>query len=263
MKKLQSFIRLRSNGLNDILVQKEKIKYLLCRLIEPLILKKNIFTMGDTLMKSVIADNGYGLFSCRGKSHDLHIISASYEFDVRKVFEKLAKKSKVIVDVGAHIGRYTILGGKINSDAEIFSIEADKNNFDILNKNISLNDIKNVNSINIALSSKKNREKFYNYGLGIHNPTDIKEKRKDFKMVETDTLDNLFNKKEIDLIKIDVDGSEMNILKGGGNLFSQKKIKNIIIEITDDVCYEEVSQFFKEYGYKLHKIQYDNYLANF
>ncbi len=262
--KLQLFMKLKGSDLNNASIQKEKLKYLFYRLIEPLILEKNMFTMGNTLMKSTIVDNGYGLFICREKCPDLHIISGSYEFEVRRVFEELAERSKVIVDVGSHIGKYTILGSKINSDAEVFSIEADEDNFSILNKNLSLNNIKNVNPIKIALGNRKGREKFYRYRIGIHNPTNEWERRKEsFKMVKTDTLDNLFKNKEIDLIKIDVDGSEINILEGGKKLFSQKKIKNIIIEITGHTCYEEVSQFFKKYGYKLRKVQYDNYLADF
>ncbi|MEK6917439.1 MAG: FkbM family methyltransferase [Nanoarchaeota archaeon] len=251
MNKLQSFIKLKGNSfLDNVSVQKEKLKYLFCRLIEKLILKKDRFSMGDTLMKPTIIDNGYGLFLCKEKCLDLHIVSGSYEFETGKVFEKIAKKSKVIVDVGAHIGKYTILASKVNPNAEVFPIEVDKKNFITLNKNISLNNLKNVYPIRVGLSNRKGREKFNNW------------LREGFEIVKTDTLDNLFKNKEIDLIKIDVDGSEFNILKGGINLFSKKRIKNVIIEINDN-CYKEVIQFFKKYGYKLIKIQYENYLATF
>jgi len=244
-------MELKGNSLLDnVSVQKEKLKYLFYRLIEPFILKKNIFSMGCTLMKSTIVDNGYGLFLCRKKLIDLHIVSGSYEFQTRKVFEKLAKTSKIVVDVGAHIGKYTILASKINPNAEVFPIEVDKDNFSILNKNISLNNLKNVHPIRVGLSNKKGKAKFDTWEV------------EGFEIVKTDTLDNIFKDKEIDLIKIDVDGLEMNILNGGINLFSEKRIKNVIIEI-NDVCYKEAIQFFKKHGYKLMKIQYENYLATF
>ena len=58
-----------------------------------------------------------------------------YERDKVKLIKKITKKGDVILDVGAHIGYYTMLFAKIiGSEGKIFAFEPDKANFKILEK---------------------------------------------------------------------------------------------------------------------------------
>ena len=259
MNKLQAFLELKGATKQDNhLIQREKCRYLYNGLIRLFLKRTLIFTMGTGLKKSVIADSGYGLFYCREKSFDLHIISGHYEFKERELFEKLAKESKIIVDVGANIGKYSILAGKVNPNAKIFAIEPEKNNFIILNKNIGLNRLK-ISPLKIGLSEKSGVMKLYrgtrpeNYG-----GYSLAHKSEFFEEVKVKTLDNLF--KSIDLIKIDTEGCEFEILKGAKKLLSNKAIKKIIVEISDEK-YNKVKELLESYGYSIRRVQYNNYLA--
>ncbi|MCX6742157.1 MAG: FkbM family methyltransferase [Candidatus Pacearchaeota archaeon] len=261
IEKLQSFFRIKGvNKEGNKLIQREKRKYLWLRSLS-LFTKKNYYSLGEGLTKPVIA-NSNGLFYCREKSLDLHIISDSYEFNVKKLFENLSKESKVIVDIGANIGRYTVLGG-INSQAKIYSIEPEEDNFRILSKNVKLNNLNNIELFKIALGNKKGNAKLYkdcdSRNYGGHS---LKIKRKDFDIVKLDTFDNLFKDKvkKIDLVKIDVEGFELDVLKGMKVFLSENKIKNIILEIDKENC-STIIALLKKYGYSVKHIMYNNYLA--
>jgi len=162
MNKLRAFFQLKGTTKEEnFQIQKEKCAYIFYRCIR--IFLKNIrpLTMGNNLKKPSIVDTGCGLFYIREKSHDLHIVSGSYEFKVRKLIEKLAREGKIIIDIGAHIGKYSIIASKINPNAKIYAIEPEKDNFNLLNKNIKLNKVKNIFPIKVALSDKKGVARLY------------------------------------------------------------------------------------------------------
>ena len=76
-------------------------------------------------------------------------------------------KRGVAVDVGANIGMHTIhLARMLKDNGLVISIEPEKKNFKILNKNIKLNKLTNVTSLNKGCFSKKGRWTFYLDGVG-------------------------------------------------------------------------------------------------
>lgn len=262
IEKLKAYFRLKGvNKEDNKLIQKEKIRYLGCRILTSLT-RRSRYSLGEGLAKPVIADTSKGLFYCRKGSLDLHIVSESYEFGVKRVFEKLTKESGVIVDIGANIGGYTILAGVTNQNAKIYSIEPQKDNFKILTKNIKLNNLKNVESLNVALGNKKGVVKLYSPGDNNFGGYSLKNLAHRFELVQQNSFDSLFKskEKEIDLIKIDVEGAETDVLKGMGFFLSNHKIKNIILEINDN-NYQDIQHLLKKYGYNLKRLMYNNYLA--
>jgi len=244
-KKLKSFIRLKGiNKEGNKLIQREKRKYFFARLLRSFNINKS-YSLGQTMKHAVIA-NSCGLFYCRPNCIDLHIISDSYEFDVKEIYEKLAKESNVIVDIGANIGRYTILGGIINPNSKIYSVEPESDNYNILLKNIIFNKLYKA-------------DEHKNYGghsfAYVVNPSD-------FEVVNVNSFDNLFKDEEeqIDLIKIDVEGFELEVLKGMKLFLSEHRIKKMLIEI-DTNKYPDVFSFLDSYGYSIEHIMYNNYLV--
>jgi len=264
MTKLKALAKLRGIREKDILpVQKEKERYLGNRLARIFLKKIKPTSLGLELEKDVVVDTGYGLFHCRKKSMDLHIVSGSYESKVVKLFEKLAKENILIVDVGANIGKYSILSRITNHYANVFAIEPETKNYDILVKNIKLNNLDFIHTKKIALGSKKGKLKLYissknvgghslNYKLVAATP---EKDYNSFEEVEVNTLDNLFKDVEIDILKIDTEGFELEVLKGAKKLLTNKRIKNIIIELNDN----ETRELLESYGYSLELIQYSNY----
>ena len=87
----------------------------------------------------------------------------------RKVWRYLnLKKGEIFVDVGAHIGAYTINTAKIASN--VIAIEANPENFKVLIKNISLHKLDNVIPYNVAAYNVNKKLKLY-FGMDSRGGT--------------------------------------------------------------------------------------------
>jgi len=185
-----------------------------------------------------------------------------WEADSIKYFYENINKDKNInfVDIGAQSGLYTLLA-KYLPNSTFYSFEPFKPTYDLLCDNIKLNNITNVKTYNIGLSDEK-KSTILNTSLshnGLHtigtNPlrfTDINPIS-----IEVDTLDNLFYDKDIpiDYIKMDTEGYEYFILKGGEK--SIKKYKPFIqLEFNEtnlqqcNLNSDILLNYIKELGYK-------------
>ena len=156
-----------------------------------------------------------------------------WEYNSIIYFFNLIPKDKPvnIIDIGANVGLYSLYA-KYLSNAHFYSFEPFDINYNLLNENILLNDISNVNTYKIALGEKECKS-ILNTCIshnGLHTMGDNPLRFNDIKPVEIDvnTLDNIFfnNDITVDYIKIDTEGYEYYILKGGEKTI--KKYKPII-----------------------------------
>ena len=156
----------------------------------------------------------------------------NYEESEMNIILKCINENDTILDIGANIGLYTIYLNKHFKNINTYSIEPMKFTYDLLSKNIELNNIKS-NIYNIGLSDKDGIEKFY-FNKAETAASSMKNLREDTENTEiveckinkldTFIFDN--NIKKIDLIKIDVEGAELLVFRGG--VESLKKYKPII-----------------------------------
>jgi FkbM family methyltransferase len=175
------------------------------------------------------------------------------------------KMGDIVVDVGAHIGRYSIISSKrIGQNGKVVAIEAHPHNFEILNRNIKLNKLTNIITLNHAVYSKATKIKLYTRGqqLGhtIYNTiiTDRAKKEDGFVDINANTLDNLLQQNginEVNWIKIDVEGAEFEVLKGAHNILSNSKDIAILIEVhnlsKDTNLYRPIIEFLNLYNFKM------------
>src|SRR5919202_3885108 len=72
------------------------------------------------------------------------------------------KQGDIVVDVGAHIGKYTLIASKrVGANGKVIAIEAHPGNYEMLNRNIKLNGLTNVTTLNYAAYSKESKIKLY------------------------------------------------------------------------------------------------------
>jgi FkbM family methyltransferase len=147
----------------------------------------------------------------------------------------LNKKIEIIVEAGARYGEESIAMASIFKDAKLFSFECNPNTVEIC-KN-KLKDVSNISFIPIGLGDKNEQLPFYSY---IENNDGASSflKRIDAErtQVQTGTIDIIklsdfvsdHNISTIDLLCMDVQGYELNILKGCGDFI--KNIKFVIME---------------------------------
>lgn len=150
---------------------------------------------------------------------------------------ELAAKAKVILDVGANIGSTALCMAAVNPDAVIHAFEPHEGNFAKAQKNLSLNNFKHVTFHPVGLGSKAETKKLYeivNENSGMNR---IMEENESVPYTEITirTLDDLLLEsgiKKVDLIKIDVEGFEMNVLLGATEAL--KSFPVLFIELDDN-----------------------------
>ena len=189
---------------------------------------------------------------------DHYLYYGNKEADYQSVLETI-KKSGVILDIGANIGSISLYFASINSNAQILSFEPHPDTFSIAKENIKLNTFNNIKLLNIGLGEVKDVLKLYEVNKNNPGMNRIiaEEKKLPFKQIEIDTLDNVMLKNNItkvDFIKLDVEGYEYSVLKGGINTLYSKPV--LFIELDDNnlrennKCAKELISLILSTGYK-------------
>jgi FkbM family methyltransferase len=142
----------------------------------------------------------------------------------------------VVVDVGAHVGYYTLLAAKqVGPTGKVYAFEADLDNHEILLKNIGINGYNNVVTVQIAVSDRSGRSTLYLTALdsGRHSMYHHGLPERGSTSVETTTLDSFLESEDwprVDLMKIDVEGAEVTVLDGMTSLMERNADLKLIIE---------------------------------
>ncbi len=182
------------------------------------------------------------------------------------------KESDVVIDIGAHLGRYTIISSKkVTNKGKVISIEANPEVFQTLKENIMLNRLDNVIPLNCAAYSEKKQIGFFvkgdndrkndHFGTLMENIGDFHSKGlKKVIMVPTNTIDNILSEngiKENDIkwIKIDVEGAEFEVLKGSKRTLSKSTNLSLLIEIhklsNGSTHYDDIKNFLNNLGFEI------------
>jgi FkbM family methyltransferase len=195
----------------------------------------------------------------------------------------IIRRSKVILDIGAHCGSHSIIYSKINPDCKIYSFEPQKIMFDILCMNINNNNIKNIKPYNYALGNKNCMATMSDSCIDGHTIGKIDLSSNNFynlgglqigkggENIEIKTLDDINFNEKIDFIKIDVEGFENFVIDGGMNtiirykpiIFFEHNFKVVTNEMYDyyNPVNFTITEKLQELGYKIILLNTDNYLA--
>lgn len=145
-----------------------------------------------------------------------------WPYEIRQLV-LLAKPGDVVVDVGANYG-YTacLFAYEVEDQGHVLAMEPGPRMFDLLRRNVERNVPGRVTVVNAAVGSEPGRAQLHRSGsnLATHSlsPTLVPNVR-DVVDVEVRTLDELcatyLPEREPDLLKVDVEGWELEVLRGG------------------------------------------------
>jgi FkbM family methyltransferase len=148
-----------------------------------------------------------------------------------------SKNDLIIIDLGANEGFYTLMVKKLAPKSRVIAVEPNPSAFKTLKKNIEANKLENVIAVNKAVSSK-NGKIIFEIVKGRTTVGALKvyrKYRKRYKLekisVSSVTLEKLCNTYKIDnidLLKIDIEGSELEILKSSKNVLP--RVRKVVIE---------------------------------
>jgi FkbM family methyltransferase len=152
------------------------------------------------------------------------------------IFKEMVKPGMTIVDIGAHIGYYTLLAAKqAGPHGKVYAFEPEPKNFALLSKNITANNANTIKTFNTALSDQSGTRELFieKYNKGHHsfakNVNTVETIR-----VTTTTLDETMKNNgspEINILKIDVEGAEPIVLRGMRETIKRSPKMTIFTEV--------------------------------
>lgn len=196
----------------------------------------------------------------RPRTNDLDLLSPKHEPQTTDWFR--IRNDDVVVDVGAHIGRYTLIAAR--KGAKVIAIEPDPSNFALLRTNVIANRLSNVVLVPQAMTSRPKTlwlslADSTNTGTssvgpdGITDPSHVRGRRE--VQVRGETLDRLVESLKLDRIdwlKIDVEGHEVAVLEGGG--IALGITRRLALEVSDRTI-DRCMQIVEARGFRLHAIE--------
>jgi FkbM family methyltransferase len=210
----------------------------------------------------------------RPRSRDFQMLLITREQEVKR--HLAMKENETFLDVGANVGSYslTIANEYKDKGIKVIAIEAHPENFKALRRNIECNKFENIIiAINKAISDYKGSINLYERShdgtrvdsemysicsdqrIGAYN---ILHPGGRLLQVECDTLDNVLDTEEVDVIKMDVEGAEVLALKAAPKTLG--RIRKIVVEIHGDNS-EEVGRLLRTHGFSLETINEEGQMS--
>lgn len=182
-----------------------------------------------------------------------------YEKFTTEIWTKFSSKSRTILDIGAHTGSYSISARIANPSSKVISFEPHYLNFARLALNLRVNGYDSSDIYMVAASDLNQNvyfqvpkgDAYHSSGGSVANTN--KNQTKDGYWVNAVSIDDFLigdTKNTVELIKIDVEGYELNVLKGMSAIIT--KMKPAIFFECIKGSNEELEDFFKNHGYKIY-----------
>ena len=185
-----------------------------------------------------------------------------YELNETQYILNNIKDDMHIIDIGANIGYYTTLFCKKAIKGTIYAFEPDLENFNLLKKNTSKNNFSNVKLFNKACGEVCCEKELYlsSHNKGDHRLYDVINENRNRVQVNVVTLDSLLSGiKRLDFVKIDIQGYELQALKGAIGLLKRFK-PTVLSEFwpeglkINNISPQEYIDFFYHIDYEIYSI---------
>ncbi|MGH6943930.1 MAG: FkbM family methyltransferase [Geminicoccaceae bacterium] len=216
-------------------------------------------TVGQTPITFVTEDQrSKWFFHYRYRQGELHERAVTLELTSR------LKSARVFADVGAHLGYFACIAGAFNRGLKVFCFEMNHNLIETIRKNLAENRISGAEIVNRPVSD---RRKLVHYERISTDPglsmTEARGQAVDADRhagTETITLDEFFAERGVvpDLMKIDVQGAEMQALRGARRIIRERH-PAIFLEVHPKLMAgfgdraRDLYRFLKEQRYSIHR----------
>ncbi len=220
--------------------------------------------------RRVIRVAGLGRMAIDGSSQTGRILFAtgSYEPGCSLVMRQHLHPGACMIDVGANIGYFTLAAARrVGPSGRVVAFEPQESVRRELVENVRLNGLTNVSIREEALSASSGSAEFYpgrrdNTGLASLRPL---EGVTPTRVVQA-RFDDLWDDRAITLVKIDVEGAELQVLEGMSRCLERHR-PSLVIEVTDGylralgASAEALYTWVQSRGYRLFQIEEDGRLT--
>jgi len=188
-------------------------------------------------------------------------LTGGWEKISMKYWMQLCRNAKVIVDIGANTGVYSLTAKAINPSAKVYAFEPLKQMFRKLILNNELNKY-DIACIEKAASDRNGKAIIYETGTDHVAAASLNAETRQYGHLNTETeieaitLDTFIQANDIgkiDLIKIDVETHEPNVLEGYKQYLSLHR-PDFLIEVLNDDVADKLQPLFDGLGYQYFNI---------
>jgi FkbM family methyltransferase len=207
----------------------------------------------------------FGIWFLVGKSHvDTALLTSEFESAEINFVQKYLKRGMTALDIGAHHGLYTLLASKrVGPSGKVFAFEPSPRERKHLVRNVRINFCSNVHIEPYALGKESARINLYvveggEDGCNSLRPPTVQSETRPVP-VEVVTLDAIATKlclTKVDFVKLDVEGAELDVLKGAVGLLQTIPRPVLLVEVydirTEPWGYKarEIVEFLDQMGYR-------------
>lgn len=191
-------------------------------------------------------------------NHVFYTVFLKGEYDSLEKFK--IQEEDVIIDIGAHLGFFTIKAAKQAFNGTVYALEPFSKHYSLLKDNLLSNNIKNVKFQNLAITDKATELSFYYTMHGDPGDTSLFKINPEEKIfeekVQSISLKDFFQKEcleQCNFLKIDCEGAEYSILMSADHS-TLSKIKKIAMEwhkFESDHDPKKLADFLKGSGFNL------------
>ena len=191
--------------------------------------------------RALFIDTQYGFYMKVNPLQDYGVESSlyytgTYEKGTLHIMKQFLKEGDTFVDVGANIGLMSVYASRIvKQSGKVYAFEPHPETREILMENIRINQAYNIHVLPFAVGSQKSKSKLYDsldHNRGGASIAEIDSSAHGYD-VNIVTLSEQLDKQDIRLIKIDVEGYELEALKGADQIISRENPPALIIECSE------------------------------
>jgi FkbM family methyltransferase len=148
---------------------------------------------------------------------DFKVINETWIENVYRIHQGQFHGESVFVDVGANIGAVSMFVDNFNKTRDddkkikVYAVEPEPNNLDLLNKNIQNNPTENIIVVNNAIWHEEAVVSISNRG-GNSSIVDLEKDKSEVLAITLDKLFSIYNIKEVDVMKVDIEGAEFDLI---------------------------------------------------
>jgi FkbM family methyltransferase len=175
------------------------------------------------------------------------------------LFFSMAQRARTTLDIGAYVGLYALVAGHANPAGRVFAFEPVPEVFARLSINVGINDLKNVKCVQSAVNRHVGTAVLFTpprrFPTSSTLSADFALKKSDHPMtmeVTATSLDRFCEDQQltdVDLVKIDTEGSEVDVLRGMRRVIERNR-PTIICEVLDESPREPIIELLSPYGYR-------------
>lgn len=194
------------------------------------------------------------VLSTRRNGSDFHMIDEIWAYRKYDYFGYRVSPDDVVVDIGANIGTFSVYAAKMCGAAKVISFEPFPDNYNLLSKNVTQNQLRNVTCVNKAVAGSRDGRTMRLDAVDPGSHSLVMGSSKDTVAVECCTLDDVFERfslAKIDYLKMDCEGSEYEILGSATSRLHQIHRISMETHTVGNRKAEDIEKLLREHGFEV------------